>query len=64
MTLNLFSALANLFGGLPNRATKRSDLMTWAKTEYARDWEFAYQYMLDNRGKAPSHRHTQGITHD
>ena len=64
MTLNLFSALANLFGEFPNRATKRSDLMTWAKTEYARDWEFAYQYMLDNRGKAPSHRHTQGITHD
>ena len=61
MTLNVFSALANLFGGFASKATKRSDLMTWAKTEYARDWQFAYNYMLDNDGQAPSHRHIQGI---
>ena len=32
----------------------RDDLLTWAKTEYKKDWQFAYQYMLDNKGRSPS----------
>ena len=59
MTLNFFGSLAKLLGGRKNSAM-RSDLMTWAKTEYANDWEFAYHYMLSNKGQAPD-TYTQGI---
>jgi len=38
----------------------RNDLLTWAKTEYKKDWRFAYQYMLDHNGRAPSLRETNG----
>ena len=61
MTLNLFGALANLFGGHTMSANYRKDLMTWAKTEYSNDWEFAYTHMIENGGRAPSHTYTQGI---
>jgi hypothetical protein len=27
--------------------------MTWAKTEFKNDWQFAYQHMLDHDGAAP-----------
>src|SRR5210317_2677897 len=42
------------------KVTRRNDLLTWAKTEYKKDWQFAYQYMLDHNGKAPSLRETNG----
>lgn len=29
------------------------DLMTYARTEYKQDWQFAFNYMLNNDGKAP-----------
>lgn len=29
------------------------DLMTYARTEYKQDWQFAFNYMLANDGKAP-----------
>ena len=62
MALNFFSGLTNIFGWVANKPkTQRSDLLIWAKTEYARDWQFAYNHMLDNNGQAPSHRHIQGI---
>lgn len=32
----------------------RDQLRTWAQTEYKKDWQFAYQYMLENNGKSPS----------
>ena len=32
----------------------RNDLLTWAQTEYKKDWQFAYQYMLDHNGNSPS----------
>jgi hypothetical protein len=60
MTLNLFGAFANLFGGRKMSASYRKDLLTWAKIEYANDWQFAYNYMIENDGQAPT-RHTQGI---
>ena len=52
MTLTLFKGLALLFGGRKT-ASYRSDLMTWAKTEYRNDSEWAYYYMLENGGTAP-----------
>ena len=60
MTLNFFGSLAKLLGGR-SKAKYRSDLLKWAKAEYANDWEFAYNYMLNNGGKAPD-TYTRGIT--
>ena len=37
----------------------RKDLERWAKTEYSKDWQYAYQFMLENSGKAPSYGVTQ-----
>jgi len=61
MTLNFFGSLANFLGGRRMSSSYRSALMTYAKTEYANDWEFAYNYMLTHGGNGPSYRHTQGI---
>ena len=32
----------------------RSELLTWAKTEYGNDWRYAYEYMLTHDGRAPT----------
>ena len=62
MTLNFFGSLAKLLGGRRQSATYRKDLLTWAKTEYPNDWEFAYNYMITHNGKSPSHTHISGVT--
>ena len=36
------------------KKTSHDELLTWAKTEYKKDWRFAYQFMLDHNGRAPS----------
>ena len=38
----------------------RKDLLTWAQNEYKKDWQFAYQYMLNHDGRAPTHREING----
>lgn len=38
----------------PTQVLGRTDLETWAKTEYKDDWQYAYHFMLNNPGKAPS----------
>ena len=30
------------------------DLLIYARTEYKKDWRYAYNYMLQNDGKGPS----------
>ena len=40
----------------------RNQLLTWAKTEYKKDWQFAYQFMLDHNGKAPTRSEINGVT--
>jgi len=62
MTLNFFGSLAKLLGGRRMPDTYRKDLLTWAKTEYPNDWEFAYHYMITHDGKSPSHTHVTGVT--
>ena len=62
MTLNFFGSLAKLLGGRRQSATYRNDLMTWAKTEYPNDWEFAYNYMITHNGRSPSYTHVTGVT--
>lgn len=43
--------LRQLFGSVDSR-TKNSYL-TWAKTEYGNDWQFAYDHMLRTNGQTP-----------
>ena len=38
----------------------RNDLLTWAKNEYKKDWRYAYQYMLDHNGRAPTLKEING----
>jgi len=61
MTLNFFGSLAKLLGGRRSQSAFRKDLMTWAKTEYPNDWEFAYHYMISHDGKSPD-MYSRGIT--
>ena len=37
-----------------NRDSRRNELLTWAQTEYKKDWRFAYNFMLTHDGRAPS----------
>ena len=48
----VFKVLRDMFGSKPSIDT----YLVWAKTEYKKDWQFAYQYMLDHDGAAPSIR--------
>lgn len=36
-----------------SRSKWEKDLMTYARTEYKQDWQFAYNYMLHNNGNGP-----------
>ena len=38
----------------------QADLERWAKTEYSKDWQWAYNFMLENPGVTP--RHSSGVT--
>ena len=40
-------------GSLGRNYKWEQDLMTYARTEYKKDWQFAYNYMLNNNGKGP-----------
>ena len=46
--------ISGLMSWMKRDKTSRDELLTWAKTEYKKDWRFAYQFMLDNHGRAPS----------
>jgi len=49
----VFKVLRELFGSKPS---SKNDYLVWAKTEYKKDWQFAYQHMLDHNGAAPTVR--------
>ena len=46
--------ISGLMSWMKSDTPRRNDLLTWARTEYKKDWQFAYQYMLDHNGKSPS----------
>ena len=52
--------ISGLMSWMKRDNTSRDELLTWAKTEYKKDWRFAYQYMLDHNGRAPSLREING----
>jgi len=49
MTEKLFNGLRVVFGS--RSGTYDRELLNWAKTEYGKDWQFAYSQML--QGKQP-----------
>lgn len=49
-----FNGLVSLLGNpLPTRKFEK-EMLTYAKTEYGKDWQYAYQHMLDHSGSAPN----------
>ena len=50
----VITGLRTLFGS--NTSSKNDSYLTWARTEYKSDWQFAYQHMLENNGAAPTVR--------
>tara|TARA_B100000212_G_scaffold335354_1_gene307206 strand:- start:1241 stop:1423 length:183 start_codon:yes stop_codon:yes gene_type:complete len=59
MVERLFDGLVSLLGqkGFAKNALEK-ELLTYAKTEYGKDWQYAYQYMLTHKGRGP----TMGVT--
>ena len=47
-----FNGLVRLLDRTPSTRYER-EMLTFAKTEYGKDWQYAYQHMLDHAGKAP-----------
>jgi hypothetical protein len=55
MIKHFFSAWSLIFGG-KTRVAIDQNLMTYAKTEYGKDWSYAYEYMRANGGQGPKYR--------
>ena len=54
MATKLFDAWAVLFNGARYKSARyEAELLTYAKTEYGKDWQYAYQYMLTHNGRGP-----------
>jgi len=54
MTVKLFDGLVSLLGNpLPTRKFEK-EMLTYAKTEYKDDWQFAYHYMMNHDGRGPN----------
>ena len=49
-----------MFLGTTSEERHRKDLLRWAKTEYSKDWQWAYNFMIENPGKVPTH--SSGVT--
>jgi len=52
--------LRGLMSWVKSGKSSRNELLTWAKTEYGNDWQFAYNFMLTHNGRAPSLREVNG----
>ena len=53
MATMLFNGLVSLLGNpLPTRKFEK-EMLTYAKTEYGSDWQYAYAYMLSHGGRGP-----------
>jgi len=53
MATMLFNGLVSLLGNpSPSKAFEK-EMLTYAKTEYGKDWQYAFHYMLTHQGKGP-----------
>lgn len=58
--MSFFMNLIKLMAlGFRSEESYRADLMRWAKAEYGREWQWAYQHMIDHPGAIPKH---SGVT--
>ena len=53
----ILKKIVSLFG---RTSSFERDMLTYAKTEYKDDWQFAYHYMLNHKGRGPQVR---GVTY-
>ena len=53
MVVKLFTGLVSLLGNPSPRGTFEKEMLTYAKTEYGKDWQYAYHYMLTHKGTGP-----------
>ena len=54
MAKMLFNGLVSLLGSFRSSPTTfEKEMLTYAKTEYKDDWQYAYQYMLHHNGQGP-----------
>jgi hypothetical protein len=51
MVTNFFDALLSIFAD--NEQVRHREFMVWAKTEYKKDWKYAYEHMC-HTGHAPN----------
>lgn len=49
MARTLLGSLVSMFG---RKKLRDNDILTWAKTEYGKDWNFAYEH-IKATGKGP-----------
>jgi len=52
--------ISGLMSWMKRGGHSRDELLTWAKTEYGNDWQYAYDYMLNNNGAAPTSQQIHG----
>ena len=52
MVKSMIDSLVSMFGR--NSSRWEQDILTWARTEYKNDWQYAYHFMIRNNGKAPT----------
>lgn len=48
---SIMNGLVSMFG---RNSRWEKDMLTWAQTEYKKDWQYAYNYMLKHKGRAPT----------
>ena len=53
MATMLFNGLVSLLGNPLLSQKFEKEMLTYAKTEYGRDWQYAYQYMITHKGQGP-----------
>lgn len=52
---NIAKGVLGLFANFLRGKTQwENDLMTYAQTEYKKDWRYMYEYMLAHNGKVPN----------
>ena len=50
MAKMLYSNLVSMFG---RSSTFEREMLTYAKTEYGNDWQYAFEYMKTHDGRGP-----------
>jgi len=60
MIKSVYEGLRVMFGS----NVSNNNYQIWAKTEYGRDWLYAYNFMVDNNGQLPHLPNQQKAVND